>query len=599
MIMKHRLLLTAFVLLASVAGRADELINEENFPDANFRNWLLSQEYGKDGVLTHDEVLDITEINVMDKGISNMKGIEYFTALKFLYCSDNKLTALDVSENTALVELYCSENQLKELDFSKNKGLLSLRIFNNQIKGSAMDALIASLPTVTNRNMRVIGYEGEQNVITVEQVKAVKAKGWNPLYYTNGSWLECTGAISINETTFPDENFRNWVLSQDYGKDGMLMESEMARVKQIDVSKKGIQEIKGIELFTELMELNCSNNELYVLDLMKNTNLRSLYCSMNRITTLKITRNTMLETLECFDNWLSVLDVSENTKLETLKCQSNYLTSLSVYNNTALKILNCNTNKLTSLDLSKNTALTHILCNENQLTALDLSKNTNLYYMDCSLNQLTSLDLSENTALGRLSCEQNKLTSLDLSKNTALIELYCGKNQLTSIDVSKNTNLDYLNCSKNQLTSIDVSKNANLRILLCHENQLTSLFVSKDGKLYFLSCYQNRIKGAAMDALISALPKVSNPKMYVIYNENEQNEMTDAQVKAAKAKGWTPNYCDVNSEWQPYPGQESIDAIASPLGETEEGAVFDLSGRRVEKPGKGIFIRNGRKVAAK
>ena len=72
-----------------------------------------------------------------------------------------------------------------------------LRIFNNQIKGSAMDALIASLPTVTNRNMRVIGYEGEQNIITVEQVKAVKAKGWNPLYYTNGSWLECTGAISI------------------------------------------------------------------------------------------------------------------------------------------------------------------------------------------------------------------------------------------------------------------------------------------------------------------------------------------------------------------------------------------------------------------
>ena len=177
--------------------------------------------------------------------------------------------------------------------------------------------------------------------------------------------------------------------------------------------------------------------------------------------------------------------------------------------------------------------------------------------MDCSHNQLTSLDLSENTALGRLHCEQNKLTSLDLSKNNALKELYC------------------------------------------FENQLTSMFVSNKVTIYSIHFYQNRIKGAAMDALIATLPTVTNGNLYVIYNENEQNEMTDAQVKAAKAKGWTPNYYDVNSEWQPYPGQESIDAIASPIGETEEGAVFDLSGRRVEKPGKGIFIRNGRKVAAK
>jgi hypothetical protein len=31
-------------------------INETNFPDENFRNWILSQEYGKDGVLTDDEI---------------------------------------------------------------------------------------------------------------------------------------------------------------------------------------------------------------------------------------------------------------------------------------------------------------------------------------------------------------------------------------------------------------------------------------------------------------------------------------------------------------------------------------------------------------
>ena len=41
----------------------------------------------------------------------------------------------------------------------------------------------------------------------------------------------------------------------------------------------------------------------------------------------------------------------------------------------------------------------------------------------------------------------------------------------------------------------------------------------------------------------------------------------------------------------------TIDGIVSPLGETEEGAaIYDLSGRRVEKATKGLYIINGKKV---
>ena len=39
--------------------------------------------------------------------------------------------------------------------------------------------------------------------------------------------------------------------------------------------------------------------------------------------------------------------------------------------------------------------------------------------------------------------------------------------------------------------------------------------------------------------------------------------------------------------------------IASPLVETEEGAIFDLQGRRVSNPQKGIYIKEGRKVLIK
>ena len=40
----------------------------------------------------------------------------------------------------------------------------------------------------------------------------------------------------------------------------------------------------------------------------------------------------------------------------------------------------------------------------------------------------------------------------------------------------------------------------------------------------------------------------------------------------------------------------TADGIASPLSETEEGVIYDLSGRRVEKATKGLYIINGKKV---
>jgi Leucine-rich repeat (LRR) protein len=51
-------------------------------------------------------------IDCSRKNIFNLTGIEAFTALTYLNCTDNKLTSLDVSKNIALTHLYCSNNQL-------------------------------------------------------------------------------------------------------------------------------------------------------------------------------------------------------------------------------------------------------------------------------------------------------------------------------------------------------------------------------------------------------------------------------------------------------------------------------------------------------
>ena len=138
---------------------------------------------------------------------------------------------------------------------------------------------------------------------------------------------------------------------------------------------------------------------------------------------------------------------------------------------------------------------------------------------------------------------------------TALTKLLCANNQLTELDLSRNTELTMLYCYNNKLTELDVSTKTKLCDLYCYSNQLTSLDVSGCIALETLYCYQNRIKGAAMDALVESLPSVNKGYLKVIYNTNEQNEMTTTQVAAAKAKGWIPQYYD-KYKWREYTGSE-------------------------------------------
>ena len=242
----------------------------------------------------------------------------------------------------------------------------------------------------------------------------------------NGIAVQSAG-VAIDDTNFPDANFRTIVEHYDTNKDSSLSDTEIAAVEEIDCYDKGISNLKGIEYFTALRSLSCGRNQLTALDVSKNTALTYLHCSYNQLTSL---------------------DVSKNTALTKLYCYNNQLTSLDVSKNTALTYLDCWGNSLTKLDVSKNTALTYLDCGYNQLTALDVSKNTALTYLNCSYNQLTTLDVSKNTALTDLLCHNNQLTTLDVSKNTALTRLRCHNNQLTSLDVS-NTDMKYLYCSVN------------------------------------------------------------------------------------------------------------------------------------------------------
>lgn len=567
-------------------------IDADHFPNATFRNYIASTSanYDRDGdgYLSDDEISRVTWMNVADKNITDLTGIEYFTSMTSLYCHNNPLGTLDLSGCTALKSLQCNGCQLTSLVVPPSIEN-TIQCYNNRIGHAAMNALVESLPTVSSGVFMVVLANGtDQNVITQGQVAAAQAKGWS--VYNSSSQAYAGTDIAINETNFPDANFRSYISNNiDTDNNGELSQAEIDAVTVLQVPKMGITDLTGIEFFSNLEELYCNNeatasdndNHLISLDLSNNPKLKRLACGQNgTLASLNLSKNTLLENLHCAKNALTTLDVSNCPNLWRLVCNNNQLTTLDVSNNTALTILDCGNNQLTTLDVSSNTALTDLDCANNRLTSLNVSNSLQIKNLVLPNNKLTTLDVSNHTKLEILECCENNIVSLNVSGCTALINLYCWGNNLTTLDVSSCTNLGGLFCYNNnqlatlnmsgcaamvvigcygcQLTSLDVSNNTALTELSCFSNQLTTLNVSGCTALTYLSCYRNQIKREAMEAIVRSLPTINDGKGYfIVYNEDENdgNECTEKHVFGLEMKNWQARYYDKTEQvWKPYAG---------------------------------------------
>lgn len=113
--------------------------------------------------------------------------------------------------------------------------------------------------------------------------------------------------VEINETNFPDDVFRKWVLDH-YDKDQSctLSESEIEDTTEIYINHIDIKNLKGIEHFTACQYLDCSENDLTSLDFSKNTALLYLRCVKNQLTSLDLSSNTNLQGVYLSENCFSV-----------------------------------------------------------------------------------------------------------------------------------------------------------------------------------------------------------------------------------------------------------------------------------------------------
>ena len=280
-----------------------------------------------------------------------------------------------------------------------------------------------------------------------------------PSDYWDGSPVE------LNEQNFPDMIFRLYLMDKiDADKDNVLSPDELA-LEKMDVRSQGINDLKGIEYFTRLTYLNCSQNSLTSLDVSNNRELTELYCAKNELKTLNISGCEKLKTVLCNENHLEKLDVSGAGNLNVLNCSSNSIYTIDLSKNTELHTLEIYLNPLYSLDVSHNTKLYALYCYSDQLGSLDVSKNTDLEILFCGENLLDSIDVSNNTKLKKLSCHTTDISSLDVSHNPLLTELICSSTYISELDVSMLPDLEEIRAGFTDLTTLDLSKNPKLKAL--------------------------------------------------------------------------------------------------------------------------------------
>ena len=330
-------------------------------------------------------------------------------------------------------------------------------------------------------------------------------------------------AIPINEETFPDPVFREYVLK--IAGSSVLTEEKAQQIEVLDVSKDNIKKVlgdrapitslMGIRYLRYVKDLNCSGQELKkTLNLEQNSRVEKLNCSGNQLTGLWFHKGSSLKYLTCSVNEFTALDLSKCSELIELSCSSNKLTSLDLSANKKLQKIVAQTNALTTLDTRNLPELTDLyLWGNHDLRSIDVSKNTKLEFLSVSHCKLTSLNVSNNRKLVKLYVDDNQLTALDVRSNYMLKKLGCYENQITALDLSSNVALEYLGVNDNPITELNLHPLSNLQELSCYKMKLTKLDVSRCTELRRLYCNDNQIE---------TLDLRSNKKLETLYCQNNR-----------------------------------------------------------------------------
>lgn len=287
------MLCVIMVCAASSAVFGDVVINEENFPDPAFRDYVRSWFDGNgDNILDERELSHhIQMVRFTDGGYKSLKGIELIPGIKTLDISNQEITQLDLSGYNDMENLSISDTTLVSLDITNMKGLKKFYCWAKPL---------TSIKVSGCSSLESFRCFGTSVILSVSEI-------------------DLSGCTSLQNFSLDDTS-----------------------IKTLDLS-----------MCPKLISVGLrNNNQLTTLNISNSPELESLACNINQLTALDLSGHPKLKDLECRDNHIGFLDFASCPVLERANCTNNDLMSVDVSGCLNLSNLQLGHNHLTELDLS-------------------------------------------------------------------------------------------------------------------------------------------------------------------------------------------------------------------------------------------------------
>lgn len=250
-------------------------------PDQNLELALIQNnlDFNLDGQVLTIALNSIVNIDLSNRNISDLTGIEEMINLQAINLNNNDIDIIDLSHSPNLEVLNCSNNLLTELDVSDYENLQYLGCANNFIENLDLSNNFSLEELLCNNN-------GMHSLVLPESIINVDASNNN--------------LIDINVQDCPNLN----ILSISY--------NNFFKLEILDLSNN-----------PSLIQLNCASSRLNEIQIKECTNLISIDCSGNSLTGLDISNNLNLFFVDVSLNFIESLNVSLNTQLQSLRINNN------------------------------------------------------------------------------------------------------------------------------------------------------------------------------------------------------------------------------------------------------------------------------------
>ena len=271
---------------------------EIDFNLPNNLNYLRLQDFG-----FNNETIDLSKnhFQTVELDFRNdfpIKGHTTF-ATNVSGLSSNKLEFLSIIGHSLL--------NLNSVDL--NQGLNKLDLSNNLLESLDLSSFenLERLYTQQNPNLNCIN-------VSEQQLDSIP-----------DSWYKDeTASYRLNcdiETYVPDDNFEQALI--DLGFDDVLddyvLTANISGITVLNLDRKEISDLTGIESFESLESFNCVGNSLTSIDVFNNKSLKLLWLDNNSLTSIDLSENILLEKLALCSNNLTTIDISKNPNIDFLR----------------------------------------------------------------------------------------------------------------------------------------------------------------------------------------------------------------------------------------------------------------------------------------